>query len=176
MTLTRLSPNTLPARSIEEARARGRALYREWLREVPRTVLKYPLELSIAQCRARVRRQFDRQSAFLDQLQARNVRPNELLKLTNLMNLKGCMQLIEIHNRWTQKLHIMRFFDEEVREGQENDKWIPERLPQELDVGNEDGRGGDVIEQRQDGSRMVDSVEGMRSVTPFLRDFLTRKS
>ena len=28
------------------------------------------------------------------------------------------MQLIEIHNRWTQKLHIMRFFDEEVREEQ----------------------------------------------------------
>ena len=143
---------------MEEGQARGRALYREWLREVPRTVLKYPLELSIAQCRARVRRQFDRQASFLGELRERSVRSGELLKLINLMNLKGCMQLMEIHNRWTQKLHILRFFDEETREGEERDKWIPERMPE----GFENGENGK-------------DNEGKRIVSPFLRDFLTRK-
>ena len=147
---------------------------------MPRTVLKYPLELSIAQCRARVRRQFDRQSSFLDQLQTRNVRSSELLKLINMMNLKGCMQLIEIHNRWTQKLHIMRFFDEEVREGEEREKWIPEKMPQGFDAVREGGERGketkDVIEQKQDGSKVVSAVERECTVTPFLQDFLTRKS
>ena len=115
-----------------------------------------------------------RQSSFLDQLRARSVRSSELLKLINLMNIKGCMQLIEIHNRWAQKLHIMRLFDEETRENQEGDKWIPETMPEGFDIDRGREEAMDVVEQ--DGSKAVSAVGGECTVSPFLQDFLTRKA
>lgn len=74
----------------------------------------------------------------------------------------------------------MRFFDEGVREGEEREKWIPEKMPQGFDAVREGGERGketkDVIEQKQDGSNVVNAVERECTVTPFLQDFLTRKS
>ena len=82
------------------------------------------------------------------------------------------MQLIEIHNRWTQKLHILRFFDEEEREGEERDKWIPERMPEGFGIGK---NGKQIVEQEQGDTRTMGSVGGECAVSPFLQDFLTRK-
>jgi hypothetical protein len=91
------------------------------------------------------------------------------------MNLKGCMQLIEIHGRWAQQLHIMRLFDERMREEQERDKWMPEKMPQEFDIDKED-RGGSGETERVTEQKQLDSVKVECTVTPFLQDFLTRGS
>jgi len=60
MTFRRLFPNTIPATTLEATRERTLMLYREWLREVPRSVKKYPLDFTIAEGRSRVRAEFER--------------------------------------------------------------------------------------------------------------------
>lgn len=57
--MVRVSPNTIPAKTLEEARDRTIALYRAWLREVPRAAALYPLDLPIPVLRAAVRRRFE---------------------------------------------------------------------------------------------------------------------
>lgn len=57
--MVRVSPNSIPARTLEEARQRSIALYRAWLREVPYMMAVYPLEIPIAVLRAAVRRKFE---------------------------------------------------------------------------------------------------------------------
>lgn len=49
--------------------------------------------------RARVRAEFER------------FRPVSDLGVTNVLLLKGTMELIEAHNKWKQKTHLMRYFD-----------------------------------------------------------------
>jgi NADH dehydrogenase (ubiquinone) 1 alpha subcomplex subunit 6 len=44
---------------MEEARGRTLALYREFLREIPRMVAIYPLDLPISTLRASMRRKFN---------------------------------------------------------------------------------------------------------------------
>jgi hypothetical protein len=55
----RVGPNTIPVATMEEARGRTLGLYREFLREIPRMVAIYPLDLPIATLRASMRRKFD---------------------------------------------------------------------------------------------------------------------
>lgn len=121
MGLVRIFPNTNPSTTWQEARTRALRLYREWLAEVPRSINKYPLDISVAAGRALVRRYFDRQAAQLAQVHD----PEIKLKLLNNLVLKGTMILIDVHNKYAQKLHIMRFFDEDKRIGGDISQWIP---------------------------------------------------
>ena len=69
----------------------------------------------------------------------------------------------------------MRFFDEEVREEQ-REKWIPEKMPRGFGADREGGGSVEVVEQKQDDTRVVSAAQGGCTVTPFLQDFLTRRS
>ena len=69
---------------------------------------KYPLDITVAEGRARVRQQFQLHSNFFSRLPPSS--PSTLSAM-NAALLKGTQELIEIHNRWSQKTHVMRWFE-----------------------------------------------------------------
>lgn len=69
---------------------------------------KYPLEISVAQGRSRVRQQFEQYARFFTNLPSES--PAKLAAM-NAALLKGTQELIEVHNRWSQKTHVMRWFE-----------------------------------------------------------------
>ena len=75
--------------------------------QIPRAVQKYPLDISVAQGRSRVRHQFQLYSNYFTSI------PSSAAKLgaMNSALLKGTQELIEVHNRWSQKTHVMRWFE-----------------------------------------------------------------
>ncbi len=110
MTFRRLFPNTAPPATHADARARVRALLREWLREAPRAARKYPLATPVAHVRARIRAHFDANA---------HVRS---LPAVHALVVEGTMALIEVHNKWTQRTHVVEMLDghaEQVRRLQE---------------------------------------------------------
>lgn len=66
---------------------------------MPRLIVKYPLEIPVALGRARVRAEFERNRAVAD------------LPLLNVLLVKGTQELIEAHNKWKQRTHLLRYFD-----------------------------------------------------------------
>lgn len=68
---------------------------------MPRLIAKYPLDISCALGRARVRVEFEK-----------NRHPSDAnLALLNTLIIRGTMDLIEAHNKWKQKSHVLRYFD-----------------------------------------------------------------
>lgn len=61
----------------------------------------------MAQGRSRVRHQFQLYSNYFTSL------PSSPAKLASMNSalLKGTQELIEVHNRWSQKTHVMRWFE-----------------------------------------------------------------
>lgn len=70
--------------------------------QVPRLIAKYPLDISCALGRARVRAEFEKN---------RTAPSDGNLALLNTLIIRGTMELIEAHNKWKQKSHILRYFD-----------------------------------------------------------------
>lgn len=62
-------------------------------------MVKYPLDIPISLGRARVRAEFEQSRRVAD------------LPVINMLLLKGIQELIEAHNKWKQRSHIMRYFD-----------------------------------------------------------------
>jgi hypothetical protein len=63
------------------------------------------LDISVAEGRARVRRAFADYSTFFRTTKTAD------LEARHLALLKGTQELIEVHNRWSQKTHLMRRFE-----------------------------------------------------------------
>ena len=59
MALVTCGPNTIPAKTYEEARGRVVNLYRQWIREIPRTVYIYQIDLPVAKLRSAIRSRFE---------------------------------------------------------------------------------------------------------------------
>lgn len=76
--------------------------------QIPKSIIKFPLDISVAEGRARVRAEFNRYAAYFATLP-----PNEpsTLAAMNAAILKGTQELIEVHSRWAQKTHFMRWFE-----------------------------------------------------------------
>lgn len=62
-------------------------------------MVKYPLDIPVSLGRARVRSEFEKSRRLSD------------LPVINVLLLKGTQDLIEAHNKWKQRTHIMRYFD-----------------------------------------------------------------
>ena len=71
---------------------------------MPRLIAKYPLDISCALGRARVRAEFEKNRSA-------PAADADNLALINTRILRGTMDLIEAHNKWKQKSHILRYFD-----------------------------------------------------------------
>lgn len=111
---------------------------------------KYPLDISVAQGRARVRTLYHHYANYFSNLPSEP--PATKLAAMNAALLKGTQELIEIHNRWSQKTHVMRWFE---GAGEANS---PARLAAETD---------------KQVKRINEDIAG-RKVTPFLEKFLTK--
>ncbi len=94
-----VAPRTSASESLEEAGKRVIRLYREWLREAPRMVRAYPLDLPVATVRARIRQEFERYRSLRD------------LPIIDRLILLGTQELIDTHSKWKQKTHILNYFD-----------------------------------------------------------------
>lgn len=97
--LVRCGARTVPSATHEEARRRVVHLYKEYLRILPNALFKYELDVSLPEAQRRVRLQFERNRNISD------------LDSINLAILNGTTELIEIHNVWKQRNHVLNFFD-----------------------------------------------------------------
>lgn len=77
--------------------------------------------MSVAEFRARIRFEFE---------QNRNVQD---LNARNILILKWTMELIETHNKWKQRLHLMRLFDTgewaAIKQRARNPRFLPASTP-----------------------------------------------
>ena len=85
-------------------------LYHIYL-QIPRAVQKYPLDITVPQGRSRVRQQFQLYSNYFKSLPSPSPSSPTKLSAMNAALLKGTQELIEVHNRWSQKTHVMRWFE-----------------------------------------------------------------
>lgn len=69
--------------------------------------------MTVSEGRFRVRQEFEKYSNYFTDLIVKNgqqVSP-QVLAAMNTALLKGTQELIEVHNRWAQRTHVMRWFE-----------------------------------------------------------------
>mmetsp|Transcript_11673 Transcript_11673/g.15234 ORF Transcript_11673/g.15234 Transcript_11673/m.15234 type:complete len:127 (-) Transcript_11673:8-388(-) len=81
-------------------------LYRSILKELPRVITIYDLDVSVLDARSTLRKQFDKNSQIEDEA------------VQTMLIEKGYMELEETLLMWKQKAQIMRLFEGYTQEGQ----------------------------------------------------------
>ncbi|KAJ1549014.1 hypothetical protein HK405_011270 [Cladochytrium tenue] len=104
--------------TLAEIRARAIQSYRDWIRAAPHVVELYQLDVTTADLRTRVRREFERSRAVAD------------VGTANVLLARSRREFEETLNFWKQKSHVMRYFDADAAPGQGGDHYAaPARLP-----------------------------------------------
>ncbi|XP_060558894.1 NADH dehydrogenase [ubiquinone] 1 alpha subcomplex subunit 6-like [Ruditapes philippinarum] len=85
-----------------EARKRVLSLYRAWYRQAELVVADYDLTVTVAECRAKVRENFEKNRNVTD------------VRVIDMLFIKGQHELEETKNIWKQKNHVMNYFNQTV--------------------------------------------------------------
>ena len=94
----------------DEAKRRVLNLYKLWYRQAPYVVLDYDVPLTTELVRQRVRKEFEKNRHVSD------------YRAVDLLVVRGQMDLVETAEIWKQRGHIMSYFDEIERQGQNAQK------------------------------------------------------
>ncbi|XP_049778734.1 NADH dehydrogenase [ubiquinone] 1 alpha subcomplex subunit 6 [Schistocerca cancellata] len=91
-----------PILSVDRTEARKRVLnlYKAWYRQIPYVVMDYDIPKSVAQCRAKLREEFEKNRHVTD------------IRVIDMLVIKGQMELKETVQIWKQKGHVMAYFKE----------------------------------------------------------------
>nr|QBH67471.1 hypothetical protein UE_1405 [Ustilago esculenta] len=124
---SRLAQTTRISRTLEEARQRSTALYRNFYRSAPEICALYALDVPPSTLRAKFRTQFEKNKTIKD------------LAVLDLMLLKAQQEYQETMNGWKQVPHIMKWFAEEEAPAR------PEGFLEKFYVSRDEGRGPVVM-------------------------------
>ncbi|SAM67575.1 probable NADH2 dehydrogenase (ubiquinone) [Ustilago bromivora] len=120
---SRLAQTTQISRTLEEARKRSTALYRNFYRSAPEICALYALDVPSSTLRAKFRTQFEKNKTVKD------------LAVLDLMLLKTQQEYQETMNGWKQVPHIMKWFAEEEAPAR------PEGFLDKFYASRDEGRG-----------------------------------
>ncbi|CAO1635412.1 unnamed protein product [Jaminaea pallidilutea] len=119
----RLAHRTQVSRSLSEAHARSRALYRDWYRAAPEICALYALDVPPSTLRAKFRTMFEDKKHVKD------------LAVIDMLLFKGRIEYQETLNAWKQVPHVMKWFAEEEAAPQ------PETFLERFYASRDEGRG-----------------------------------
>lgn len=88
--------------SNEEAKKRVLNLYKLWYRQVPYVVNDFDIPLTVEQCRAKIRSEFEANKHLTD------------MRAIDVLVVKGQMDLVETAEIWKQRSHVMTMFEGKV--------------------------------------------------------------
>ncbi|PWN48184.1 NADH dehydrogenase, alpha subcomplex, subunit 6 [Violaceomyces palustris] len=120
----RLAQSTQVSKSLEEARKRATALYRDYYRSAPEICSLYALDVPPSVMRAKIRSKFEQNRHIQD------------LAVLDLLLLKGRQEYQETMNVWKQVPQLMKWFAEEEAPPK------PEGFLQKFYASRDEGRAG----------------------------------